>query len=177
MNDASPRGMQARYLQEAAQRRALHNQLVDLKGAIRVFCRVRPLLTRERAANLEAATSCHPLDNTITVIGNRYVAAEKLCDAFISCHLLGDTIIVTSKRKRYGTAVTAPVSCKLLSNTVSGTVFFSFFSILCLTVWGVEPVVTHQTSWLGSTGQRGVRQNQAGGSSVQKESDVPLLVV
>ncbi|DBA65600.1 TPA: hypothetical protein ACH3X2_002665 [Trebouxia sp. C0005] len=63
--------LQARYLQEAAQRRALHNQLVDLKGAIRVFCRVRPLLAKERAANLEAATSCQPLDNTITVIGNR----------------------------------------------------------------------------------------------------------
>ncbi|KAL0024480.1 hypothetical protein WJX77_008530 [Trebouxia sp. C0004] len=63
--------LQARYLQEAAQRRALHNQLVDLKGAIRVFCRVRPLLAKERAANLEAATSCHPLNNTITVISNR----------------------------------------------------------------------------------------------------------
>ena len=28
----------------------------------------------------------------------------------------------------------------------------TFFFILCLTVWGVEPDVTHQTSWLGSTG-------------------------
>ncbi len=84
-------GMQARYLQEAAQRRALHNQLVDLKGAIRVFCRVRPLLARERVANLEAATSCHPLDNTITVVGNRYAAAGKLCNTFISCDLLDVT--------------------------------------------------------------------------------------
>jgi hypothetical protein len=38
--------------------------------------------------------------------------------------------------------------------------------ILLLTVWGVEPVVTHQTSWLESTGVCGVRQKQAGGSSV-----------
>ena len=37
-----------------------------------------------------------------------------------------------------------------------------------LTVWGVEPVVTHQTCWLESTGVCGVRQNQAGGTSVQK---------
>jgi len=66
---------QARYLEEAAQRRALHNQLVDLKGAIRVFCRVRPLLARERAAKLEAATSCNLLNNTITVTGIRYAAA------------------------------------------------------------------------------------------------------
>ncbi len=32
------------------------------------------------------------------------------------------------------------------------------------TVWGAEPVVTHQTSWLESTGKCGVRQNQAAGS-------------
>ncbi len=31
--------------------------------------------------------------------------------------------------------------------------------IMYLTVWGVEPVVTHQTSWLESTGVCGVRQN------------------
>ena len=39
-----------------------------------------------------------------------------------------------------------------------------------LAVWGVEPVVTHQTSWLESTGVRGVRQNQAGGTSVRKRA-------
>ena len=62
---------QAQYLEEAAQRRALHNQLVDLKGAIRVFCRVRPLLAKERAARLEAATTCNLLHNSVTVTGNR----------------------------------------------------------------------------------------------------------
>ena len=31
--------------------------------------------------------------------------------------------------------------------------------MLDLTVWGVEPVVTHETSWLKSTGVCGVRQN------------------
>jgi len=46
----------------------------------------------------------------------------------------------------------------------------SFYFILYLAVWGVEPVVTHQTSWLESTGVCGVRQNQAGGSSVQKRA-------
>ncbi len=34
-----------------------------------------------------------------------------------------------------------------------------------LTVWGVEPVVTHQTSWLESTGVCDVRQILAGGDS------------
>jgi len=37
--------------------------------------------------------------------------------------------------------------------------------------------VTHQTSWLESTGVCGVQQNQAGGSSVRKEPNVPLLAV
>ena len=32
----------------------------------------------------------------------------------------------------------------------------------------MEPVVTHQTSWLESTGVCGVQQNQAGGSSGRK---------
>ena len=78
--------MQAQYLEEAAQRRALHNQLVDLKGAIRVFCRVRPLLAKERAARLEAATTCNLLTNTITVTGNR--SDTPPCAMLTSCHHL-----------------------------------------------------------------------------------------
>ena len=52
----------------------------------------------------------------------------------------------------------------------------SFMSFYTLTVWGVEPVVTHETSWLESTGLCGVRQSQAGGSSVEREPNVPLLI-
>ena len=37
--------------------------------------------------------------------------------------------------------------------------------ILYLTVWGVTPVVTQQTSWLERKGVHGAQQNQAGGSS------------
>ena len=36
---------------EETQRRKLHNQVQELKGNIRVFCRVRPLLGDEMAAN------------------------------------------------------------------------------------------------------------------------------
>ena len=42
----------------------------------------------------------------------------------------------------------------------------SIHFILDLTVWGVEAVVTHQTSWFESTGVCGVRQNQVGGSKL-----------
>lgn len=61
-------------MEEATQRRVLHNQLVDLKGAIRVFCRVRPLLPKEEEAGLRSATSSDPLGNTIeVVISGRYI--------------------------------------------------------------------------------------------------------
>ncbi len=46
---------------------------------------------------------------------------------------------------------------------VGGLPFLGAYSYL--TVWGVDPVVTHQTSWLDSIGVCGVRQNQAGGSA------------
>lgn len=62
---------QARYVEETAQRRALHNQLVDLKGAIRVFCRVRPLLAKEKAADHATALACNLLTNSVTVTGTR----------------------------------------------------------------------------------------------------------
>ena len=37
--------------------------------------------------------------------------------------------------------------------------------------------MTHQTSWLGSTGECGVPQNQVGEHFAQEEPNVPLLVV
>ena len=52
------------------------------------------------------------------------------------------------------------------SDSTQSAVFFLF--ILCLTVWGVVPDVTHQTSWLGSTGECGVPQNQVGEHFAQR---------
>lgn len=57
------------------QRRTLHNQLVDLKGAIRVFCRVRPLSAAEMAAGQVPATSCDLLSNTIELVATRWAAS------------------------------------------------------------------------------------------------------
>ena len=47
--------------------------------------------------------------------------------------------------------------------------------MLCLTVWGVEPNVTQQTSWLGSTGECGVPQNQVGEHSAQRRARCPSV--
>ena len=43
-----------------------------------------------------------------------------------------------------------------------------FVFILCLTVWGVEPDVTHQTSWLGSTGECVVPQNSRARAAIDQ---------
>ena len=56
-----------------------------------------------------------------------------------------------------------------LSRVLFFLFFFFFHFILCLSVWGVEPDVTHQTSWLGSTGECGVPQNHAGENSAQRK--------
>ena len=45
----------ARYLREAAARRALYNRLVEIEGNIRVFCRVRPIMPFELAHGGEEA--------------------------------------------------------------------------------------------------------------------------
>ena len=47
---------------------------------------------------------------------------------------------------------------------------FSALEFSSVTVWGVEPDVTHQTSWLGSTGECGVSQQQAGETFAQRRT-------
>ena len=39
--------MKQKYLSEMKQRKRLHNELIELKGNIRVFCRVRPVITED----------------------------------------------------------------------------------------------------------------------------------
>ena len=52
------------------------------------------------------------------------------------------------------------------------------FFISYLTVWGVEPVVTHQTSWLESTGAQVVcNKTKLVGVLFEKGPNVPLSVV
>ncbi len=41
-------------------RRKMHNQIIDLKGNIRVFCRIRPLLPHEEETTTPAADSVVP---------------------------------------------------------------------------------------------------------------------
>jgi len=58
---------------------------------------------------------------------------------------------------------------QLLQQRIFGF-FFNVFFILDLTVWGVEPVVTRQTSWLESTGACGFACQRQMGTSWAIES-------
>eukprot|EP00750_Incisomonas_marina_P008113 INCI15242.1.p1 GENE.INCI15242.1~~INCI15242.1.p1 ORF type:complete len:906 (-),score=218.96 INCI15242.1:400-3117(-) len=50
--------LEKKYLKEQAMRRKFYNELEDLKGKIRVFCRVRPLSGSEKDRGCAEAVSC-----------------------------------------------------------------------------------------------------------------------
>ncbi|XP_069866897.1 kinesin-like protein KIF25 [Dipodomys merriami] len=53
--EQSLRDLGARLLQEQQRRRSLHNRLVELKGNIRVHCRIRPLLPFDKESDRETS--------------------------------------------------------------------------------------------------------------------------
>ena len=58
-------------MHEAAQRRALREELLDLKGTVRVLCRVRPELPEEHGRG-PPAVHCVPGEGEIDVFAGRY---------------------------------------------------------------------------------------------------------
>lgn len=59
--------LETQLLGEIKLRRQLHNQLVELKGNIRVFVRVRPLLANELAAKIANCVSCDEEENLLVL--------------------------------------------------------------------------------------------------------------
>jgi hypothetical protein len=57
----------AKWKAEAARRREIHNQLVDLLGNIRVFVRVRPVLQHEIDSAEAADVTMYPSEDVIAV--------------------------------------------------------------------------------------------------------------
>ena len=51
-----------RYIKEMKLRKRLHNELVDLKGNIRVYCRVRPFISEDGVGNSSRAPSIITFD-------------------------------------------------------------------------------------------------------------------
>ncbi|KAK9842678.1 hypothetical protein WJX74_000562 [Apatococcus lobatus] len=65
--------LQERHLGVCEERRKLHNQLTDMKGAIRVVARARPMsaVLGLKAAAAPAAVQCNPLTSSIDVVQSR----------------------------------------------------------------------------------------------------------
>lgn len=59
---------QVRLKDEIKERRKLHNAVLDLKGAIRVFCRVRPPLSDRESS----VVGCMQLHNSVTITTGRF---------------------------------------------------------------------------------------------------------
>ena len=55
----------------AAERKALHNEVMDLKGAVRVFFRQRPQRPDERDRGFALATRCDEGAATVDVLSGR----------------------------------------------------------------------------------------------------------
>ncbi|GBG25436.1 Kinesin, putative [Hondaea fermentalgiana] len=58
-----------RYIRESSLRKRVHNELMDLKGNIRVYCRVRPVLPMERKRSSTDAldVTSFPVENEIEI--------------------------------------------------------------------------------------------------------------
>lgn len=72
--------MQEDRRQEALQRRSLNEELLDLKGVVRVLCRVRPELPGEPDCG-PPAVQCLPGQGEIDVFAGRWVS---LCALYLS---------------------------------------------------------------------------------------------
>ena len=63
--------LERRYIKEMKLRKRLHNELVDLKGNIRVYCRVRPFISEDGtgiSSQTPTTTFDHSDDSVLNVI-------------------------------------------------------------------------------------------------------------
>ncbi|KAK6983284.1 Kinesin-like protein kifc3, partial [Biomphalaria glabrata] len=59
-----------KYLREMKLRKKLHNELVDLKGNIRVFCRIRPSIKEDGTEENDIVVSVDSNDDTLVAVNN-----------------------------------------------------------------------------------------------------------
>lgn len=65
--------LERRYIKEMKLRKRLHNELVDLKGNIRVYCRVRPFIAEDRvgASSQTSTISFDQSDDGVLLVSNK----------------------------------------------------------------------------------------------------------
>ena len=78
--------MQERLDASEQERKVLHNQVVDLRGAVRVMCRARPPLLTEQNAGWQVATHCEPSASSIDVYSARCAICQPLDSYILSAH-------------------------------------------------------------------------------------------
>jgi len=78
-------GLKKKYTAECAERRRLYNELIELRGNIRVFCRCRPLSTDEISRGCSSVVEVDPSQETDL----QYVPTEKERKSFKFDHVFG----------------------------------------------------------------------------------------
>lgn len=74
-----------KYMEECAERRSLHNELIELRGNIRVFCRCRPLSSDGVVSGCPSVVEIDPAQETEL----QFVSSEKERKAFKFDHVFG----------------------------------------------------------------------------------------
>jgi len=84
IRDAREVGVDEQELQEVEQaRKRIHNTVEDMKGSIRVFCRVRPLDSKEEAANEpECLKKVDPMSIQLEFMGHHTYTNTQVKDTF-----------------------------------------------------------------------------------------------
>jgi kinesin family protein C2/C3 len=85
--ECAPRyhGLKKKYRDECANRRRLYNELIELRGNIRVFCRCRPLSSDGVASGCPSVVEIDPAQETEL----QFVSSEKERKAFKFDHVFG----------------------------------------------------------------------------------------
>ncbi|XP_062231318.1 kinesin-like protein KIN-14J [Phragmites australis] len=85
--ECAPRygGLKKKYMDECAERRRLYNELIELRGNIRVFCRCRPLSADEVSRGCLSVVEIDQLQETEL----QFVPSEKERKAFKFDHVFG----------------------------------------------------------------------------------------
>lgn len=65
--EAEMMGFKLQYSEEVKRRRAIHNELMELKGNIRVFARCRPVLPMEREKGNDELAAYFPFEDEVVV--------------------------------------------------------------------------------------------------------------
>ncbi|XP_005099275.1 kinesin-like protein KIFC3 [Aplysia californica] len=79
--------LQAKYSREMKLRKRFHNQLVELRGNIRVFCRVRPWIKEDGDCKITGSSvlTFDPMDDGVLTVANKSRSQDFELDKVFNC--------------------------------------------------------------------------------------------